>query len=376
MSPQLPVEAWATALAALPHFTPLRLLAVLNRMPPEDAWRAAERGVELVAGIGRNKLPVTHSLQEQARRVDPERLWDRCMQLGIRVLLRNDPAYPAALAADPFGPAVLFCLGSLDLVSHRTVAIVGTRRATASGRGIATEFGEVLARHDVAVVSGLALGIDGAAHRGALRVSPGRAIGVVGCGLDVVYPKAHNDLWWQVAERGLLMSEVPPGIAPLPYRFPARNRIIATLAEAVVVVESRERGGSLLTADEALARQRLVLVVPGSIRNPAAVGTNMLIAEGATAVTSIEDVLAMIGLDTLALPSVRDPRPRPSGMGVELLGHFDGAARSLDELVALTKCSLAEVALVVGHLEMAGWLVRTGGLFELVHPASVRRAVP
>ena len=176
------------------------------------------------------------------------------------------------------------------------VAIVGTRRCTRYGFDLARELGADLAAAGVQVVSGLALGIDGAAHRGALDAAGGAPpIGVVASGLDVVYPRAPPAAVGGGRHRGSLLSECPLGTAPEAWRFPARNRIIAALADAVVVVESAGAGGSMYTVEEALARDRPVLAVPGSVRSAASAGTNRLLAEGAGVARDADDVLAAIG---------------------------------------------------------------------------------
>ena len=193
------------------------------------------------------------------------------------------------------------------------VAIVGTRRCSTTGAGVAFELGRDLAAAGVVVVSGLASGIDGAAHRGVLAADGAPPVGVVGSGLDVVYPRGQSSLWRAVAEVGVLISEAPLGAAPERWRFPARNRIIAALVDIVVVVESHRRGGSLHTVDEADRRGRDVLAVPGSIRNPAATGTNELLAEGRAPVCSVDDVLVALGLSGARSAASSDRRMLPVG---------------------------------------------------------------
>ena len=171
------------------------------------------------------------------------------------MLLHGATGYPAVLADDLSPPPVLFARGDVAALDGRRVTIVGTRSATAAGREVAAELGAGLAQAGVRVVSGLARGIDGWAHRGALSaVGGGPPVGVVASGLDVVYPPEHRPLWDEVVERGVLLSEVPPGTTPHALRFPLRNRILAALGEVVVVVESKRKGGSLITVEEALLR--------------------------------------------------------------------------------------------------------------------------
>jgi DNA processing protein len=280
------------------------------------------------------------------------------------VLRLDDDDYPPVLAADRAPPAVLFCRGDLGALAPRRVAIVGTRAATTNGCSIARELGAELARAGVCVVSGLARGIDGHAHRGALAAGGAAPVGVVACGLDVVYPREHRDLWQKVARVGLMLSEVPPGVAPHPHRFPARNRILAALSDAVVVVESRVRGGSLVTANEAIERGVRVLAVPGSPRSAASEGTNGLIVDGCTPARDATDVLVALGLSALDLRSPRDLGKEILPADRKLLECFGGEPLDLDSVIAATGESLAEVAMALGRLEAGGWLVQSGGWFE------------
>jgi DNA processing protein len=274
------------------------------------------------------------------------------------------------LDADPERPAVLFTRGARATLDDRPcVAIVGTRTGTAAGRAFATTLGSGLAAAGVHVVSGLARGIDAAAHRGALAAGDDIAgpIGVVGSGLDHVYPPEHTQLWDQVGERGLLLSEVMPGTPPSPERFPARNRILAGLADLVVVVESRHRGGSLITARLAAERGVPVMAVPGSVMNPSSEGTNRLIVDGASPVLDCGDVLVALGL---ARPAAADQRPdrrpmpcRDDRVVLELLGSDP---LSLDSIALRSGQPLADIAVALGRLEAGGWVVRSGAWFERV----------
>ncbi len=277
---ELPAAAYAAALSALKGVGGARLRAMLEAAPPAVAWRHAR---SRAAG---GKVP------------DPAGVWNATLREGVGVHLRGDPTYPAALEDDPDPPAILYSRGDPTVLDRRRVAIVGTRRATHYGREIARELGRDLASRDVAVISGLALGIDGAAHWGALAVAGSTPVGVVGSGLDVIYPRRHSELWKRVSGGGVLFSEAPLGAAPEPWRFPERNRIIAGLAEVVVVIESPRAGGSMHTVRAALDRDVAVMAVPGSVRSRASEGTNQLIAEGAAPVTGVDDVIVALGLST------------------------------------------------------------------------------
>jgi len=244
---------------------------------------------------------------------------------------------------------------------------------------IAREFGAELAAAGVAVVSGLARGIDGAAHQGMKlafsessdATAYGMPIGVVACGLDIVYPKSNADLWEWVAKEGLLLSEYAPGTQPEPYRFPQRNRIIAALSEVVVVVESREKGGSMLTVAEAIRRNIEVFAVPGSPRVVSSGGTNLLIQQGCGTVTSVDDLLAALSLDhRRASESRTELRVLPDANDHAVLEQCTNGAVTIDHLLLSLGRPITEIALSLGRLESLGWVVDMNGWWEAVgmHP--------
>ncbi|MET0460019.1 MAG: DNA-processing protein DprA [Ilumatobacteraceae bacterium] len=356
------------ALAGFDLMTVARLRVLLAHHEPAEAFAVA-------AGRARPSPAVVHLLSPAVRSAwrasadrRPPAVWaDRCRACGVDVLTERDAQFPDALRHDPQPPAVLFVRGEPSMLDARRVGIVGTRNATGSGRAMAAELGQALAEAGVAVVSGLAKGIDGAAHRGVLDVVDGRAVAVVGNGPDVPYPRVNAGLWAEVSRRGLLLSEWPPGTAPEPYRFPMRNRIIAALSEVLVVVESRERGGSLITALAAIERSVEVMAVPGSVRNRAASGTNQLIRDGAAPVTGVDDVLVALGLDTRrAGPVAYDPRPLPRGLEADVLAACRDDPRTLDEIVVGLDLPIAEAAMALARLERTGWVREAGGWFEPV----------
>jgi DNA processing protein len=321
----LPVEAYAAVLAALPGMGPARLTAVLGVDDAPAAWARVVSGrgwaapaVREVLGGGADRL--VDRWRRAALDVDPAAVWRRIVEAGVGVSVIGSVTYPAALASDPEPPSVLFHLGSPAVLAGPRVAIVGTRRCSATGRSVAVELGRDLAEAGVAVVSGLASGIDAAAHHGALAATDGASpIGVAGSGLDVVYPAGQGDLWQAVIGAGVLLSEAPLGVRPERWRFPARNRIIAGLAEVVVVVESHRRGGSLHTVDEAERRGIDVMAVPGSVRNPAAAGSNALLASGCAPVMCADDVLVAVGLGGTGPPG-RDAADGGAGAAADREG--------------------------------------------------------
>jgi DNA processing protein len=303
------LEAYAAALAELPGMGPGALLGLLRRHDPRTAWTAVLAGAERRPVATPGPAPVGTRVQwdEAARRVDVAGRWSALTARGTRVVYHDGPGYPVALADDHAPPAVLFWRGELAVLDRPCVAIVGTRRCTHYGREVAFELGRDLAGHGVCVLSGLALGIDGAAHLGALE--PGATAGPVGVaasGVDVVYPRRHADLWSRVVSAGAIVSETAPGQPAQAWRFPARNRIIASLAAALVVVESHLTGGSMLTVEAALARNVDVMAVPGPVHSAASAGTNQLLVEGSRPVRHAADVLDALG-DVRPWPATTQP---------------------------------------------------------------------
>ena len=366
----------AALLAGLPGMGPRRLLALLDTWAPAEAWTmvTSRNGARLrpVLGDDARLEPLLAAWARAGTGADPLAVAEAHQAAGITVLLRHHPTYPAVLAADLEPAAVLFVQGSLAHLERRRVAVVGTRRCTGVGAGVARELGHDLASAGVAVVSGLALGIDGAAHRGALRARHGSSadvaapVGVVGSGLDVVYPARHRDLWEAVATDGLLLGEAPLGVRPAAWRFPARNRLIAALADLVVVVESHASGGSLHTVAEADRRDRPVMVVPGSVRSPATAGTHQLLAEGCHPIRDASDVLLALGLDTVPRSVLSDRRSAPSAVGGEVLEAFGWEPATLEHLVVRTGLSIPELAVELEALLRTGWVASAGAWYERV----------
>ena len=299
--------AYAAALAGLPGMTPVRLVSVLETLDPIEAWTALAQGT--------NPGDPKRRFAAAARATDPAEVGERYRRAGVQILLPGQGGYPSRLVGDPGAPAVLFSHGDPSVLEdRRQVAIVGTRSATPYGRQVAADLGRDLASAGVVVVSGLARGIDGAAHAGALSVvvgdgaAPAAPAAVVGTGLDVVYPTSNAKLWEQVAARGVVFSESPLGTLPRPKVFPARNRIIAALSDVVVVVESHHGGGCLYTVEAAARRGIPVAAVPGSVRSRASEGTNGLLVDGCIPVRDVTDVLVAI---SLARSNRQAPAPAP-----------------------------------------------------------------
>jgi DNA processing protein len=365
----VPEEAYAIALASVPGLGPATLRTMLSDDPPSVAWSRHQASFH---------RPSSDSSAAVAS------AWESHARLGVSVLLRQNPAYPRRLRADPQAPAILFCLGDPSVLQGApTVAIVGTRSPTRYGLGVAAQLGSELSGAGVSVVSGLALGIDGAAHEGA-SVAGCPPIGVVAGGLDDPYPRRHGRLWARVAERGAIVSESPAGVGTEKWRFPTRNRLLAALSDVVVVVESRLGGGSRHTVDAALARGVPVGAVPGSIRSSTSDGTNALLAEGAFPVCGAADVLVALSLCGAAPPitgrpgspdhpaappqTQTQPQPPPPDGTAERSVHdvLTDDPTLVDRLAELSGLDLAAACAALERLSLdglarndGGWWVRT-----------------
>jgi len=365
VAPLDPVEVAAAVLACLPDMTPARMHLLVSRWNgPLGALSAVERG--LAGGVLVERAPPEHI----PARVALARAWQRAAaesavpellaRRGTRVFVAGRARFPIADDV-PGRPEVLLAEGDAPgALDGPRVAVVGTRAATPHGLADAHEVGAVLAEAGITVVSGLAIGIDAAAHRGALAAG-GAAVGVVATGLDVVYPRRHTALFQAVRGAGLIMSELGFGVQPRPGAFPVRNRIIALLADVVVVVEATLRGGARITAERALEYGRPVLAMPGSRRNPAAQGTNALIADGAHPLLEPSDVLLALGL-TPGSRRVARPLPASGSDAGRVLAACGGEPATLDQLASRTDLPPDLVAVAVRELERQGWMERAQGL--------------
>ena len=315
---------------------------------------AAETGSHVV------RTPSDRAFRVFARRFDDAAYLDRLGQTGIRWIPRSAPAFPPLLHAIHDPPPGLFVRGDADLhlLRRATVAVVGARSCSPYGAQVARMLGRELGRASLIVVSGLARGVDGEAHRGALEAGA-LTVGVLGCGIDRDYPAAHRELAARIRATGLTVSEYAPGVEPAPWRFPARNRIIAGLSAATVVVEARDRSGALITADLALEEGREVFAVPGEITSALSSGTNDLLKLGATPLTTVADVLDVFGLAST------DGEPVELGSSAEaVLARLRDGPASADELARATGLDAGALSSALTELELAGCAVAGGGVYR------------
>jgi DNA processing protein len=326
-----------------------------------DAWRASDLQLA-AAGLERR---TADSLRRLRERTSPEATAARLAQLKIQALTLLDDEYPPNLrqVADP--PPVLFVRGRLDPADAQAVALVGTRRATSYGLSVAEHLGRELACAGVTVVSGLAKGVDTAAHKATLEAG-GRTIAVLGNGLDQVYPPENGGLVRRIVEQdaGAVVSEFAPGVPPDAVNFPRRNRVISGLSSATVIVEAGERSGALITADFALEQGREVMAVPGPIFSPMSAASNELLKQGATPVTCVADVLTVFDSAGLrpADSSLARHVPQLGPEETSVWQALGDAPRHVDELARALGVGSGQVSAALAMLEWTGLAHQLGSM--------------
>jgi len=369
-------SAWLR-LARAPGMGIADALALLDRLGGPEALLAATEAELARAGVSRAGLPVLANPDESALERDL-----RWLEAPGRFLLTgDDPRYPPQLAATAGAPVALFVEGEPAALSLPQLAIVGSRSATAAGRETAFEFARRLSASGLTITSGLAAGIDAAAHRGALAAG-GLTVAVCGTGLDQVYPAEHAALASTIAAQGALVSEFSMGTPPIAANFPRRNRLLSGLARGVLVIEAAARSGSLITARLAGEQGRDVMAVPGSIHNVLARGCHRLIRDGAALVESPEDVLAAIGFPGLAAATGTGEKTsggvRNSSGGLDsaeemLLNALGFEPADLDKLVERTGLAAPTVASMLQLLELDGRIESlAGGRYNRTPPRQAR----
>lgn len=355
--------AYWVALRRIPGLGPLRFRRLIEHYgSAQSAWKAEAKELHSIPGFGSRLIQtfVHHRTQ-----IDVAREWDVTKKKGITVLRSDQPEYPCLLKNIYDPPPVLFVLGSLPINEPRLLAIVGSRQATVYGRTVAKRLAQDLAQAEVGIVSGLARGIDTAAHEGALS-SQGKTIAVLGCGVDVVYPPENQKLYARIMESGALVSEHPPGTAPQAKHFPARNRIISGLCQGIVVIEARLDSGALITANAALEQGREVMAVPGPIMNPNSQGVHRLIKDGAPLVESASDIMQCMnwleldgsGHEEPAWPESRRQLTLEERLVLEVL-TLD--AKTVDQIHHESGLPLEAILSALLLLEMSGTIQRIPG---------------
>jgi len=296
-----------------------------------------------------------------------------CRESGITILLQGEASYPESLLDLAQPPSLLYALGDAALGTRRRVGIVGTRHSSPAGDRIAQQMAAAVVRAGAVVVSGMAFGIDAAAHRGALDAGGG-TIAVLGGGVDVPYPPTHAALHRRIATEGLIVAESPVGSRPTLGAFPKRNRIIAALSETLIVIEAGERSGALITARLALELGRTVAAVPGPIDSPRHVGSNRLLSEGASFIAQVEDVISIAGLETTrgspAQTQAPETAPASDPSHAAILNAVRAGASDVEDLARSTRLKPRDFAMALSSLELAGdVLVTAAGEVTLANRA-------
>lgn len=339
-----------------------RLMLAFLALHPERARQLVERHGSARAVLrlaGRGRIDAI----DRGRVLDLDACSAAMDRAGCRAVMQGDPGYPAMLSDLGDAPDILFVRG--EIPGEPAVAVVGTRRCTSYGRRLASSFGNAIARAGWPLVSGLARGIDGAAHRGTIEAG-GVGVAVLGCGSDVMYPPDHRDIHDALlATGGAVISEYPPGTRPNGWRFPPRNRIISGLSAAVVVVEAAITGGALVTASRAGEQGRVLFAVPGDVDRPASVGCNLLIRDGAIPVLGADDLLEGLSLVLGPPPSsARKAAGQPDGLGGRILEAASPSAAP-DDIAERLGLPISEVLAAIARLELDGHLVVDGGFVQV-----------
>lgn len=276
---------------------------------------------------------------------------------GIDILIKGDPRYPKLLNEIYDPPQILFCKGNLNLLENEdNISIVGARKATWYGKNVAKELAQFLSEHGYTVTSGMALGIDAQAHLGAIE-GKGSTIGVLGCGVDITYPKQNLNIYQLMEKKGLLVSAYPLGTPPLAGNFPARNRIISGLSKGVVVVEAQEKSGALITSDFAMEQGRDIFAVPGNINSIMSKGTNSLIKDGAIMVSKYQDV---INEYNLGFDNHKSIKLELSDTEKEILSLSNGQLFSLEHMVLVSGLDISQILANLMTLEIKGLVKKMG----------------
>jgi DNA processing protein len=346
------------ALKSVPYVGNVTFLRLLSRFgTPERALKASFRELSEVKGVS-PKAAASIAGHDYAGLARSES--EKVQALGVEVIDILSHRYPRLLMEIPDPPPYFYLKGELS-GSETAVAMVGSRRATQYGLCTATRLARDLALQGITVVSGMARGIDTAAHWGALKAG-GRSVAVLGCGIDLVYPPENGTLYQALTEKGALISEFPMGTAPLAENFPRRNRIISALSRGVLVVEAGEGSGSLITAHCALEQGREVFAVPGNVSASGSRGVNGLIKEGAKLVERVEDILEELGLEPQAtLPLPKPPNFELTPQEAELYALLCQGALQIDDIIVQSALTASEVSATLLRLEMKGAIVQLPG---------------
>lgn len=332
-----------------------RLIAYFGTLPA--AWCAS---ADDLGAAGLDQRTITALLQTR-RSLDLEVEYQRTLECGVRLITRDDPAYPTLLAQTVNPPFLLYVRGTLTENDRWSVAVVGTRNASAYGKEATRKLVTELVAAGVTIVSGLALGIDAVAHSAAL-VAGGRTLAVLGSGVDQIYPRTNQALGTTIMQQGAIISEYPLGTLPTATNFPPRNRLISGLALGVLVVEAAPKSGALITAQFAGEQGRDVFAVPGSIFSPRSEGTHRLLRDGATLVACVDDILDTLNLQSAVVQQEMTAIMPDTPTETALLALVEDEPRHIDEIRRESGLAMPDVSATMALLELKGLVRQVGGM--------------
>ena len=348
------------ALNKIPSLGPQKLRLLINFFGTwENVWHASLKDF-LKSGLNEK---CAQEIIDKRQNINPDEAWEELQKHKIKIITQEDSAFPQLLLESKNAPYLLYQRGEIDLNKNKFIAMVGSRKHTRYGEQVAQKISQELAQAGIVVVSGLALGIDALAHRGALLVPQGKTVAVLGSGLDDlnIYPRHNFNLAQEIIRSGCLLSEQAPGTPSNNFSFPIRNRIIAGLSLGTIIVEAAEKSGSLITASLALENNREVFSVPGEIFSSQSIGTNQLIKEGAKMVTGIEDIFEELNFVYSAKKEVSTPKNPENDIEKKILAILSPEPLHVDKIAQVTKLETMTVSSTLSMMEIKGWVKNIGG---------------
>jgi DNA processing protein len=332
-----------------------------------EIYNMSEKQMEALVG-----QKSAERIKQQKMRYEPDKVWNYVTGLGISYTYCGENAFPAKLTVIPDPPFGIFYKGSLPKDDVPSVAMIGARRCSEYGQYMAENFASGLAQSGINIISGMALGIDGISQKAAIKAG-GKTYGVLGCGVDVIYPKSNEKLYNQLLEKGGILSEYPPGMEPRPALFPPRNRIISGLADVVLVIEAREKSGTSITVDMALEQGKDVYAVPVRCTDSLSQGCNKLLRQGALVATSPEDIINDMHWSTPVYKQKDSSKKPSSGLSqgaLEIYGLLEVTPKTQDTLIMKLReqkssLSMTQICQALVELELKGFTVRENGQYRL-----------
>jgi DNA processing protein len=340
------------AFSLVPLIGTKRILQLKNHFGDlATAWKAPEHAL-IGAQLGEQAID---NIVTRRREIDPDRELTKVHAAQAHLLTLNDPEYPRILKEIDSPPSVLYVRGKLDSKDDLALSVVGTRKATKYGRDVAYSLSRELAQQTITIISGMALGVDSAAHNGALDAG-GRTIAIFGCGIDLIYPRENRELAQRIVDNGAIISEFPIGTQPVATNFPRRNRILSGLALGVLVVEAPENSGALITASFAADQGREVFAVPSNIFNRMGRGANRLIQDGAKLVMDVNDILNELNIvhENVQIRERTESVVPSNSAEMQLLEHLNADPIHIDDLARLCDLPIAQVSSTLTILELKG----------------------